>query len=339
MKGKGTMNTHRNYSLDTLRGISCIFVILIHYPFPGIWGAIIKNICRTAIPFFFMLSGYYTNKNDIKKTRIEITKRIHKTTYVCAGAVVFSLLMEYIFFFRGQSVYAFIKNYFDVEKILKLIIWNDTGDITHLWFLFALIYCYLFAYVIFLFITSQNDYRKVDITTFLIWMTLIIFAEILPFSGHKIDVFYFRNAYLMGVPFFWLGFRLKPKCFDINNNFRFVFFTGIGITIIERILIGNIETSLGITLLSVAIFIEAVNNPAREGSNVLTTLGREYSLLIYILHWYVIYVEYTIIDVLQLSDFHWYLNISPIFVILYSIAAAIVVKKLFLLIKGLFHIC
>ena len=93
------MNTRRNVSLDILRGVSCIFVILIHYPFPGMWGAQIKSICRTAIPFFFMLSGYYTNKIDSLNIREEIVKRIRKTVNICIGATVFSLLMEYIIYF------------------------------------------------------------------------------------------------------------------------------------------------------------------------------------------------------------------------------------------------
>ena len=256
------MNTHRNYSLDTLRGIACIFVILGHYPFPGTWGAIIKSICRTSIPFFFMLSGYYSNKNDKNRTRIEIAKRIHKTIYVCAGAMVFSLIMEYIFFFRGQSLHAFIEHYFNASAILRLIIWNDTGEITHLWFLFALIYCYLFVYVLFSFNISQNDYRIVGITAFLIWVVLIICSEILPFSGHAIDIFYYRNAYLMGLPFFWLGFRLKTHSVTLKIDFRFAFFSGFIITALERLFVGNIETSLGITILSIVTFIEAVNNPA-----------------------------------------------------------------------------
>ena len=332
------MNTHRNYSLDTLRGISCIFVILIHYPFPGVWGAIIKSIGRTAIPFFFMLSGYYTNKNDINYTRTEIIKRVKKTTVICTGALVFSLLMEYIFFFREQSVYAFIKSYFDIDIIMRLIIWNDTGNINHLWFLFALLYCYLFLYIL-ISHTSTNDYRAIDITAFLLWVGLIIFTEILPASGHNTKVFYYRNAFLTGFPFFWFGFRLKTKPFARNINYRFAFFFGIGLIIIERLLIGNIENSLGITLLSAVTFIEACNNPSWGGHNFLAALGREYSLLIYILHWYVIYVEYKIIDELRLFNIEWYSSISPILVILYSVAAAIVVKKTLLLVKGSFHKC
>ena len=333
------MNTHRNYSLDILRGISCIFVILIHYPFPGMWGAIIKSICRTAIPFFFMLSGFFTNKNETSSTRLEIIKRIKKTIIICAGASVFSLLMEYIFFFRGQSVYSFFKNYFNIGKIWRLIIWNDTGNINHLWFLYALLYCYLLLYCFLLLYSSKNDYRLIDITAFLLWVVLIIFSEILPFFGNSVNVIYYRNAFFTGFPFFWFGFRFKTKPFIIKNNFKFLFFSLIGIIIFERLLIGNIENSLGITLLSVVTFMEAVNHPNWRMCKVLASLGKEYSFLIYILHWYVIYVEYKIINVMQFLNINWYSNISPVFVILYSVAAAIVVKKTFLLIKGFFHKC
>ena len=320
------MNTHRNNSLDTLRGISCIFVILIHYPFPGTWGAQIKSICRTAIPFFFILSGYYTNKNDAISTRKEIGKRIKKTIKICAGATVFSLLMEYLFFFRGQPADVFIENYFGAGKIWKLIIWNDTGEITHLWFLFALLYCYFFVFGVLLLYSSKDDYGIVDISAFSLWVILIVLSAILPLCGKSVNLIYYRNALFSGFPFFWLGFRLKTKPSKRVINFKFAFFAGIGIVLIERLFIGNIQNSLGITILSVVTFAEAVNNPAWGECHVLASLGREYSLLIYILHWYIIYVEYKIISELHLDN-GWYSNISPIFVILYSVLAAIVVKK------------
>lgn len=327
------MNAHRNNSLDTLRGIACIFVILIHYPFPGIGGALIKSACRTAIPFFFMLSGYYTNKTDKERTHVEIAKRIKKTINICAGATVFSLLMEYIIYFRRQSIYEFIEEYFDAGKIWRLIIWNDTGSITHLWFLFALLYCYLFLYVILLFNTSQNDYRIINITAFLLWVVLIILAEIFPICGKSVDHIYFRNALFTGFPFFWFGFRLRTKPFERKINFKLFFILGIGIVIIERLLIGNLENSFGITLLSLIVFIKAVYYPSEGESSVLAALGKEYSLLIYILHWYVICVEYKIINELPFLNSYWYAIISPISVILYSVVAAIVVKKTSLLVK------
>ena len=332
------MNTHRNNSLDTLRGISCIFVILIHYPFPGMWGAIIKSICRTSIPFFFMLSGYFTNKNNINDTSIEIVKRGKKTALILIGASMFSLLMEYIIFFRGQSVYSLIENYVDIGIIWRLIIWNDTGNVTHLWFLFALLYCYLIFYCLLFFISSKNNFILIDITAIFLWVVLIIFSEILPSVGHSVDVYYYRNALFTGFPFFWFGFRLKTKPLPLQRyiKFRLAFISGIGIVIIERLFIGSIENSIGISILSVVTFVEAVNYPAWGESNVLASLGREYSLLIYILHWF-IYVEYKIINELQFLNRYWYYIISPIFVILYSVAAAIVVKKAYSLLKGLFR--
>ncbi len=331
------MNTHRNNSLDILRGIACIFVILIHYSFPGMGGALIKSICRTAIPFFFMLSGYYTNKNDKKSTHIEIVGRIKKTINICIGATVFSLLMEYIIFFRKQSIYEFIENYFDISKIWRLIIWNDSGSITHLWFLFALLYCYLFLYVILIFGMSKNTYGIIDITAFLLWVILIVLAEILPLFGNSLNIIYYRNALVTGFPFFWLGFRLKNNPFERLIHFKFALFLGIGIIFTERLLIGNLETSLGITILSVIVFIRAVNNPAWGEFHVLAVIGKDYSLLIYVLHWYVIYVEYKIINELWFLNSRWYLIISPIFVIIYSVTAAIVLKKAYSLVKGLFH--
>lgn len=89
--------------------------------------------------------------------------------------------------------------------------------------------------------------------------------------------------------------------------------------------------------MSVITFITAVNDPAWGEFHLLAVLGREYSLLVYILHWYVIFVEYKIINELRFLNGYWYLIISPLFVILYSVVAAIVVKKTYLLVKDVFH--
>ena len=48
-----------NYCLDFIKGIACIFVVFFHCSFPGIMGMSIAAVGRFAVPFFFMVSGYF----------------------------------------------------------------------------------------------------------------------------------------------------------------------------------------------------------------------------------------------------------------------------------------
>ena len=58
-------------SLDCLKGIACIAVVLIHYNFPGDFGLAVKSFCRFAVPVFLIISGFFflsDGKMDDAKT-------------------------------------------------------------------------------------------------------------------------------------------------------------------------------------------------------------------------------------------------------------------------------
>ena len=48
-----------NYCLDFVKGLACIFVVLMHCEFPGVTGVAVQAISRFCVPFFFMVSGYF----------------------------------------------------------------------------------------------------------------------------------------------------------------------------------------------------------------------------------------------------------------------------------------
>ena len=48
-----------NRLLNVLKGIACLLVVFIHVPFPGVFGRNIAKIGDVAVPFFFLISGWY----------------------------------------------------------------------------------------------------------------------------------------------------------------------------------------------------------------------------------------------------------------------------------------
>lgn len=49
-----------NFCLDFIKGIACICVIFMHCEFPGTLGVVVQCMSRFCVPFFFMVSGYYS---------------------------------------------------------------------------------------------------------------------------------------------------------------------------------------------------------------------------------------------------------------------------------------
>ena len=56
----------RNQIVDVFKIVSAIFVVFLHFPFPGYLGKAVFSIARFAVPFFFIVSGYYYSKSNKK---------------------------------------------------------------------------------------------------------------------------------------------------------------------------------------------------------------------------------------------------------------------------------
>lgn len=55
-----SQNKQYNYCLDFMKGIACLFVVWMHCEFPGKTGVIVQALSRFCVPFFFMVSGYFS---------------------------------------------------------------------------------------------------------------------------------------------------------------------------------------------------------------------------------------------------------------------------------------
>ena len=78
----------RNKALDQIRLIAAFLVIVIHSPFPGVAGNLAESLARTAVPFFFMISGYYS----CGKSREQIGRKIRRT----GGLLIWSVTLYFL---------------------------------------------------------------------------------------------------------------------------------------------------------------------------------------------------------------------------------------------------
>ena len=102
----------RNTFLDIIRGISCILIIFIHRPFPGLFGNIIQAIGRAGVAVFFIISGYYA----YNQSRITMIKRLPKKI----RHVLIILLSAFFYYLVWES---FIPGPFFIQSIhLELLL-------------------------------------------------------------------------------------------------------------------------------------------------------------------------------------------------------------------------
>lgn len=57
-------NRSENLLLNTMKGIACLLVILIHCPMPGMVGNVFAKVGLSSVPFFMMISGYFFSGQD-----------------------------------------------------------------------------------------------------------------------------------------------------------------------------------------------------------------------------------------------------------------------------------
>lgn len=142
----------RNYGLDLLRVLACYMVIQVHsgefYYINGeghvindaasCWVGWLNSLCRTAVPLFVMLSGFFLL--PVKEKMGTFFKK--RFIRVVVPFVVWCVLYAFYQVVRGQA---------DVEtafiNVLKIPV-NFGVDVGHLWYVYMLIGLYMFAPIV-----------------------------------------------------------------------------------------------------------------------------------------------------------------------------------------------
>ena len=68
----------RNRTFDLFKWAAALFVLLLHVPFPGDVGGTVRMFARWAVPFFFMVSGYFTYGAVQREDAGRLVRRIRR---------------------------------------------------------------------------------------------------------------------------------------------------------------------------------------------------------------------------------------------------------------------
>jgi surface polysaccharide O-acyltransferase-like enzyme len=295
MYNSATSNQQYN-SIDLLKIIMAIFVIAIHtHPFenfrPGIFLNIYNIIVSTAVPFFFISSGFLISN------KIENLNNIDKVWKYLIKMVKLYLIWTIIY--MPLTIYGYVNNnhsfVVDILAFIRgLFFIGEHYNSWILWYLLSLIYSTLLTGILL-------KYKvKIKIIYF-ISILLFIFANIMTSWVNKIDVLHYSiRTPIKYYSYVFLNGRLFTGMFYFvtgiiisRHKYDMPIVLAIGFMLFFcNIFVQELYSSIGIAVYSIIIFLLIVSNNIRD--NIIFKKLREASTIFYFMHM-IFWSIYTII--------------------------------------------
>lgn len=292
------MSANRNYNVDSLKLLCAIFVVLIHSQF--VFKDVVIPLLRVAVPIFFMISGYFMYGPNIAE---RIKRAIRRMLNIFIWSNLIYVAAKELLAIYHHDVFIPSK-----AELLNFLFLNENPFGWHLWYIGA----YLYVLIIVYFINRFNKWK------YLFYVAPILIVALLLMSYFDIERIYYRNFLFMGLPFFSIGAFLRKRHISCNVNWytiSFLFLLGM-FSIVEKYITGlNQELFLSSLILSIGILLCVVSEK-KQKNNVISKLGGQYSLDIYIFHGlFILYFFPTINGHCGSSWNRIYNSISPIFIV------------------------
>ena len=277
----------RNWQFDFLKGVSCIFVIFLHCPFPGTFGDLIIYACRFPVPIFFMITGYYCYHKDkswIKKKSIGILKMLVLTELFYG---IWNCLRSFLS--DSSSVNEYLKSLDVVAHPLRILLFGSVFNGT-LWYLYAAFWTYCVLYIL-----LHKD--KINASWYFLIPVLLclqIFGRFYWQNHYDIEagVWLFRSALLFGVPLTLLGHLFAHWSEQIQSRMNWLKSISViilgGLLIVAEYLIAGqyMDFHLSTVFVSAGLFLLAMTYPYKETKllRLISFIGRKLSMWIYLSH-------------------------------------------------------
>ena len=315
-------SSNRNYSIDVLKCICALLVVLLHIP--SEWTNYYMPLTRIAVPCFFMISGYCIKGNDIKG---KITRSVSRLLWLILWSSALYIFASFIL--KHFSIQLIIPS---VKDLFNFLVFNENPWAPHLWYLNAYLYVLLIVVVI--------EKRGLwNIAYILIPLLLIVDLAFGKYSlllwNKEFDWLYVRNFLFVGLPYFLIGAFVRSKRNIFLN--KHILMGGVIIfsttSFLERYLLTQIGTNavrehyLSTTFLAVSVFLLALSIKIKK-PNVLSNIGERDSLYIYIFHIVVASVLSIVVMRCPSVIGYAYTYMAPMVVFIITIAFVMILKKI-----------
>lgn len=258
----------RNYSLDILKFLCAVLVVLLHIKTP--WTEYILPITRAAVPCFFIISGYFLYQEDEQSLQ-----RI-KRSFVKVGTI---LLWSSVLYALFKLITTSIN--ISYRDIIDFVLFNVNPFGYHLWYLSA----YMYVLVIFYICVKEHVVNLLFIVSPLLLLADLILGKYsLLTLGQELNYIYIRNFLFVGIPYFSIGVFIKKRY--NNGNIcacKYLFLGGAVLfsltSLLERYLLENYGINairdhyISTTLLSICLFLLAISFSQMRSCSVWVLLG------------------------------------------------------------------
>lgn len=274
----------RNNTIDALRFFFAFCVVCIHVPLLG--GKFATPIFRCAVPFFYMVSGYYLYSGDFNS---KLKRNIRKwfilwvKYFVIIGII--SIILHSIFkqkvMFHFDDIISIFLLSGTTTALDKIIINGNTTGLYTIWFLLGGAYSFLFYYIFQRYIGNKG----LNILVGLIFVSGIILSAV----SIKIP----RWVYL-SIPYVGLGMLArkvntnplnKSKCMKILCVSLFIV---VSLEFLISRLTSHIqlETTIFTPVFMICFFLLVLNTNIHNKliNGKIAELGRSTTMDIYIFH-------------------------------------------------------
>ena len=259
-----------NPYLDVIKFILANMVVCIHYVIPGQIGDSVDCLARVAVPFFFIVSGYYSYNCNLRVLLRRLVRNllflVGISTLYCGWGIWKTVRL------LNDDMIGFLQDRINSDTAYSFFLYGINPFSNHLWFLEALAVAYLFIIMI-RFVIRNDKARDIIIVVLMLVLLCshIVLGSIIPIlSSETVPKQYYRNAWLFGIPVFLIGCAIhiwKARRDSAKKPIRLIQFmiivSGLAFGLYQWFRFGHAEMPVGILLATVFIFLFALEQSAK----------------------------------------------------------------------------
>lgn len=275
--------------INALKIIAAFFVVGIHVHFPGDFGRAFIAVARFAVPFFFMVSGFFSCYDDKSVLDAKYKRKISHVAVLFLGGT----LLYFLFNIAVAVVNSDVKNYLSeiltAENFIGFLLFNHTCVSDFLWFLPALIY----VYAVFFLFEKKGLTKKLYFLIPVLFFAGVLIRELPEFIDGMPSLFskayLCRNWLFVGLPFFMVGHYIRVNEEKLTRKFSDISLALIMLVSTAEAVIADMlhvqkALYIGTFFAVAALFILALKKEGKIKTGKIAYLGAEYSLYVYVFH-------------------------------------------------------
>ncbi len=280
------------HNLNALKIIAAFFVVCIHIPFPGTVGRAVIAVARFAVPFFFMVSGFFSYYPDKSVLNEKYKRKIKHLLVIFSGSFLMYLAYDVLGSVLNGTLMGYLKGKFSAGAFFEFFVFNHVRVMEALWFLPALIY----VTVAFFVFEKKGITKKMYVLIPLLFIFGVALREIPEFVADAPTImskaYFYRNWLFVGLPFFMLGHFIRVYEDKFKNKFTYlslaiIMFVGTAQAVAVDLLHTQKSVYAGTFLAVFTLFVFALKTEGKVNVARLALLGANYSLYVYIFHIFV----------------------------------------------------